>query len=214
MKTSFLFFTCLVAAAEPEYFSPQALAALPGGKQLYIALGTANKIAVYEIAAGRITSAVSVPGEPTGVVAARESIYATCDGAAGAVAVIESGSIVRRIPVGPGPRAPALAPDGKTLYVANRFGDSVSIVDLDKGAETVRIPLPREPYATALTPDGKLLLAATHLPAGPATAEVVASEVCFIDVKARRLERCIPLANGSSQSDTSSEREYSDPTQT
>jgi len=37
--------------------------------------------------------------------------------------------VVARIPVGHGPKGLALSPDGKRLYVANRTGDTISIVD-------------------------------------------------------------------------------------
>ena len=37
--------------------------------------------------------------------------------------------VAARIPVGSAPKGMALAPDGKRLYVANRMGDTVSVVD-------------------------------------------------------------------------------------
>jgi len=37
--------------------------------------------------------------------------------------------VTARIPVGHGPKGMALAPDGKRLYVANRTGDTISIID-------------------------------------------------------------------------------------
>ena len=37
--------------------------------------------------------------------------------------------VVARIPVGHAPKGLALSPDGRTLYVANRTGDDVTIVD-------------------------------------------------------------------------------------
>ncbi len=37
--------------------------------------------------------------------------------------------VVARIPVGQGPKGLALSPDGKLLYVANRTGDTISVID-------------------------------------------------------------------------------------
>lgn len=37
--------------------------------------------------------------------------------------------VIARIPVGHGPKGMALSPDGKRLYVANRTGDTISIID-------------------------------------------------------------------------------------
>ena len=37
--------------------------------------------------------------------------------------------VVARIPVGPDPRGVLLSPDGKRLYIANRLGDTVTVID-------------------------------------------------------------------------------------
>ncbi len=59
------------------------------------------------------------------------------------------------IEVGQLPHQMALAPDGKTLYVANSGGESISIVDLDQGKTvgSVRFPpIPRSGNANPITP--------------------------------------------------------------
>ena len=66
--------------------------------------------------------------------------------------------------------APVLSPDGKTLFVCNRFDNDVSVLDLATGQPVRRIPVRREPVAAAVTPDGQRLLVANHLPAGRADA--------------------------------------------
>ena len=48
--------------------------------------------------------------------------------------------------------APVLSPDGKTLFVCNRFNNDISVLDLETGKEQCRIPVQREPVAAALTP--------------------------------------------------------------
>ena len=40
--------------------------------------------------------------------------------------------VVARIPVGPDPRGVLLSPDGKRLYIADRLGDTVDVIDTDK----------------------------------------------------------------------------------
>jgi YVTN family beta-propeller protein len=49
--------------------------------------------------------------------------------------------VTARIPVGHGPKGLALSPDGRLLYVANRTGDDVSIIDTSEQRVTGTIPL-------------------------------------------------------------------------
>jgi YVTN family beta-propeller protein len=99
--------------------------------------------------------------------------------------------------VGHTPTAPVLTPDGKTLFVCNRFNNSVGVVDLASGKQTATIPVSREPVAAAITPDGKLLFVANHLPAGPANGAYSASVVSIIDIATRKVAATIELPNGS-----------------
>jgi DNA-binding beta-propeller fold protein YncE len=91
-----------------------------------------------------------------------------------------------------------------TLYVCNRFEDDVSVIDLRRAGraggvprEMCRIPVGREPVAAAMTKDGKYLLVANELPEGRADVEFVAATVSVVDVGARRVDRVLPLPNGS-----------------
>jgi len=43
--------------------------------------------------------------------------------------------------------APVVAPDGKTLYVCNRFLDVVAMIDLASGKEVGRVQVVRQPIA-------------------------------------------------------------------
>jgi YVTN family beta-propeller protein len=61
------------------------------------------------------------------------------------------------IPVGSGPDAVAVTPDGQHAYVANFFSDTVSVIDTatDTVMATVTFPVGNNPQAIAITPDGK-----------------------------------------------------------
>ena len=72
----------------------------------------------------------------------------------------------QKIPSGHTTLAPVCSPNGKLLYVCNRFNDCVGMIDLKTGEEVASIPVPREPVAAALTADGRTLFVANHLHAG------------------------------------------------
>ena len=93
--------------------------------------------------------------------------------------------------------APMVSLDDKTLYVCNRFNNSVSVIDLAAGKEAGQIPVRREPVAAALTKDGKLLLVANHLHDERADAGYVAAVVSAIDLAQGKVTAEFLLPDGS-----------------
>jgi YVTN family beta-propeller protein len=98
-----------------------------------------------------------------------------------------SGKTLATLPAGHTAMAPVLSPDGKTLFVCNRFDNDISLIDLETGKEQCRIPVQREPVAAAISRDGRFLLVANLLHTGPADAELVAAVVSVIDTAARKV---------------------------
>ncbi|HSD29265.1 MAG TPA: SMP-30/gluconolactonase/LRE family protein, partial [Vicinamibacteria bacterium] len=49
----------------------------------------------------------------------------------------------------------ALSPDGRTLYAAHVFGESLAAVDVATGTVLARATLPAEAYGTLVSPDGR-----------------------------------------------------------
>jgi YVTN family beta-propeller protein len=139
---------------------------------LFALLSDARQLAIVDMANASIASKVSTPAEPTGLAIGRDGrrVYVTCAGAPGSVLEIDtaSGQTTAVFPAGHTATAPTLSPDGKRLYVCNRFDHNVSAIDLVHRKELARVPVVREPIASALTPDGRELWVANFLPAGPA----------------------------------------------
>ena len=86
---------------------------------------------------------------------------------------VRTGALESPIPVGSEPAGLALTPDGATLYVADRGGDQVSVVDVATRRETRRINIPPHPDTGFDTPqsivvanNGKALLATSFAGAG------------------------------------------------
>ncbi len=186
---------------EGDYLSPLALVADKEGKTLYVAEFTANQVARFDLAGGKVAMVISLPESPSGLALAPDGsrLYVTGAAPAGRVHVVDlpAGKVNATLPVGHTPNAPVVSPDGKTLYVCNRFNNNVSVIDLVSMKEAATIPVMREPVAAAITPDGKLLFVANSLPAGPADGDYVAAVVSIINTAARKVTASVRLANGS-----------------
>jgi YVTN family beta-propeller protein len=168
-----LVFACAApAAARAEeigkYQGPCALAASRDGKTLYVACADACQVAWVELPSGRVIRRVAVPTEPTGLVLSPDGmkLIVACAAPKSTIAVLAtaSGQRIATIRAGHTAVGPAISPDGKRLYVCNRFDNDVSVIDLAAGKELARVPAVREPIAAAVTPDGREVLVANHLP--------------------------------------------------
>ena len=188
-------------ASSEGRLSPLAVVAEKEGKNLYVAQFTGKSVAVFDIAAEKITKTISLPCSPTGLAISADGsrLYATGSSPNGKVYVIDvkKAKVIRRIKVGHTPGAPVLGSDGVTLYVCNQFNNNVSVINLRSGKQVAKIPLIREPIAAAITPDGKLLYVANQLPAGSSDKDYTAAAVSVIDTASNKVSAMIQLPNGS-----------------
>jgi YVTN family beta-propeller protein len=67
-----------------------------------------------------------------------------------------------QVPVGTGPIAVAISPDGSTAYVANEYSANVTVVDLATHSVVATLPDRQTPYAIAVSPDGKWVYVADY----------------------------------------------------
>ncbi|TAN36790.1 MAG: cell surface protein [Verrucomicrobia bacterium] len=138
---------------------------------------------------------------PTGAVQSSDgkTLFVTCAAPESEVCVVDvaRARITAKLPAGHTAMAPVLAPDGKTLFVCNRFNNDVSVLDLPTQKELKRIPVLREPVAATITADGKYLLVANHLPTGRADAERVGAIISVVDVAQGKVVKDLLLPDGS-----------------
>ena len=188
-----------VQADGEGYLSPLTLVAHNG--TLYVAEFTANRIAVLNTATNQVERTIAVSDSPSGMAISSDGarLYVTAGGPDGKVLLVATGSgdTVATLPAGHTPTAPVLHPDGKTLFVCDRFTNDVAVFDLANNALVKRIPVTREPFAAAITPDGARVFVANLLPAGPANAGYIAAAVDAIDAQTREPVASIRLPNGS-----------------
>ena len=189
------------AARDKGYLSPLAVAPSPDGRTLYVAEATGRRVAVVDLAAGKVTRKIALPAEPGGLAVSPDGarLYVTAAAADGAVHVVDprAAKVLASLPAGHTPVAVAVGKDGSKLYVCNRFDNDVSVLDVAAGKEIRRVPVLREPVAVAATPDGKYVVVANHLPRGRADGEYAAAGVSVIDAATDRVIATVKLHNGS-----------------
>jgi len=186
---------------QDNFLSPQALIWSGNKNVLYVALGGAKQVVIFDVKSTKITETIDVPAEPTGLTLSADEayLYVTCAAPQGCLCVIDTAGKLpaKQIPVGNHPCSPVLSPDGNMIYVCNRFSNDVSVISLKKDKQIARINVLREPYAADITPDGKWLYVGHHLPEGPADTGFIACKVSVINTKTMEVDIAISLPNGS-----------------
>jgi YVTN family beta-propeller protein len=198
-----LLFTILFlagSAVAQSYLSPCDMDWSGDGKLLFVTAHTGQKLLMFDAKKHNVLGAIAFEAPLTGTAVSPDGkmLAVTGGGPDGSVFCVdaETGQMGQTIPVGHTPNAPVFSPDGKTLYVCNRFDNDVSFVDLESGTEMARAPVLREPVAADITPDGKTLFVANHNPDGPADVDYVASKISVIDTQTKEVST-IKLVNGS-----------------
>ena len=123
-----------IAAQDDTFLSPIALVSDVEGKTLYIAEFTSKKVSVFDIKSGMVKKHISLPGKPSGMALSPNDslLYVTDASYSGSVHIIDlhTEKIIGDIAVGHTPYSPVISPDGKMLYVCNRFDNNVSVIDI------------------------------------------------------------------------------------
>lgn len=90
--------------------------------------------------------------------AAPRFAFATSEDAAAVTAIdLAARRAVATLPAGPVAHAMALTPDGARLYVVNRRGRTLTVIDARTPALLGTVALSSDPMAAAASPDGRLL---------------------------------------------------------
>jgi YVTN family beta-propeller protein len=167
------------------YLSPIALAATKDGGRLFVACATAERVLRFDTASRTVSGSISLPAAPLGLALSADGtrLFVTCAAPESHVCIVgtESLKVLGRMPAGHTAMASTLSPDGKTLYVCNRFDNDVSLLDLGSIAQKGRMAVQREPVSAALTSDGKLLLVANQLHKGRADIPYVAAVISVLN---------------------------------
>ncbi|MFY7952755.1 MAG: WD40 repeat domain-containing protein, partial [Armatimonadaceae bacterium] len=149
---------------------PGVLRWAPDGKTVLLADWGSDKVHILDPVTLETQMTVTTAAHPNDIRIAGDRVFVSC-GNADQVVVFDrrTGAVSERIhtaltpkaPVGATPSALAIAPDLKTLFVANSDTNSVMVVDVatpGKSETEGFIPTAHYPTAVAIAPDGKHLI--------------------------------------------------------
>ena len=175
------------------------MAMSPDGTTIFIAAETGQMLLAFDVVTKSVSTEIPLDAEPTGLTLSPDGkkIAVTLAGTPGTVCILTDDAVSLKVNAGHTPMAPVFSPDGGTLYVCNRFDNTVLRINLETGTVEASIAVDREPVAAALTPDGATLLVANQLPSGRANGQYAAAKVSIIETGSNTEARSIALPNGS-----------------
>ncbi|MDD4102273.1 MAG: hypothetical protein PHU80_06535 [Kiritimatiellae bacterium] len=182
------------------YLSPEYMAVSPDCKTLYVTAATAGNLLLVDLEKRQVQTEWRLKSNPSGVATAGDgAIFVTAGAVGGELLKLDpGGKVLAKVAVGHTPLSPVVSADGKTVYVLNRFDNTVMAVDVGRRLKVAGVlAVPREPHTAALGAGGRLLFVANHLPSCRSTDEVVAAAVSVIDTGTFKLVQNVMLPNGS-----------------
>lgn len=144
----------------------------PDGARVLASASTSSKVFVIDVASRQVVNTLATRGAyPYDLLVSADgkTLWSTNLAAANVTALdLDSGALLATIPVGKGPEAAALSPDGKRLYVACADADRVDVIDTATRAIETSFDLTGNPQflkhgnsgGLALSPDGATLYVA------------------------------------------------------
>jgi len=205
IRVVFLFtvFSITVAKGQQKYLSPTRMAIHPVTKEVYVLLSTAGSLAKVDPVTEKVTGVFSLGFTPSDICfsAVKNTLYLYVSEYAdnGKIHILspENCKKLGSVDAGKYPSAVCVDRRGTRAYVANRFSNDLSIIDLAKRKEIKRLPMVREPKSLALSPDEKLLAVGNLLPLQSALETPVSARVTLIDTEQEVVLEHIPLSDGT-----------------
>ena len=164
-----------------------ATPATAAGPKAYVGNFKDNTVSVIDIELKRVTTTISVPPGPHGIVVTPDNrwVYVASDGAS-TVGVIDTTTdkLVQNIEVGKNPHGVAVAPDGKLVLAAVYDTDSVALIDTATRKVIGSIPVGK-PHNIAVHPNGVIAYVGSQIPGKFSLA--------IIDLARRTVKENVPL---------------------
>jgi YVTN family beta-propeller protein len=118
----------------PAYKSPLGVAVDQDGGRAYVALHTADAVAVVDLRAGKVLREVAVGKGPYDLALSGGNLFVTCEQGDTLVRVdLARQAVSGRWPVGPAPRGVTVLPDGARVFVACHDDRTLRALDVATG---------------------------------------------------------------------------------
>jgi YVTN family beta-propeller protein len=171
--------------------TPGFVAVSPNGRHAYIANRDSQVITVLDTAVDKVTATIPIPAGPPQFLAFApngRTLYVTIYNTQRTIHVIDvidttSNTVVATISQPARPFLPAVARDGKLLYVPNHDIASVSVVSTADNTVVDQINVPPNPHWVAFSRDGSRAYTANH----------ESNVVSVIDTATRKVVATIPV---------------------
>ncbi len=177
-----------------EYTSPNDIQVSDG--YIYVADETGMKVQKVSISSQKVEETYQADAQVHGVYLNGDTVYALVGSLAGEVIALDADDLSEQAVMEAGHTPMAMEVSGTTGYVANKFSDDITVLDLSSNRTVTTIDISgRQPMALQLA--GDKLFVATHLPNDSAKADVVSADLCVIDTNSNEETKVIPMINGA-----------------
>lgn len=169
-----------------EFHRPHGIDIDREGKRLYVTTENPDQLLVVDLAARRVVRTYDTKGKTSHIVKlGREgrSAYVSNSRSASVSAInLETGEATV-IPAGERPEGSALSSDGKELYVVNREGGSISVIDTEGKKLVADVKTGEGPVRIGITPDDRTLVYAL----------LEGQKMGFVNARSRKVITEIPM---------------------
>jgi YVTN family beta-propeller protein len=170
-------------------------------RTLYASLATAKRILIFNTMSNTATDQIQLDIYPTGIALSKDgkTLYVAGGSQNGKLITIDlkTKRTIKSISLGHTPEDVEVCPEGKRIYVANRFSNNVSVIDIDKMSEIKRIKVAREPKAITISKDGKSVFVANFLPSDMTDGTYASAKISVINTSILEVTKEVELPNGS-----------------
>ena len=179
---------------QPDYISPSGI--VVNGDFAYVSDFTSQKVYKVDLLTNDKVATADIAGAPSALFHDGTDLYVAWGELGGSISKINTTTMAVGDTVLSGHTPEAIVKVGSSIYVANRFSDTVTVHNASDLALTATIDVTREPNAFTIA-KGKLYVS-HHLTDDKASASVdTASKVSIINTGSNAVEKVIPLVNGA-----------------
>lgn len=153
--------------------SPARLALSADGTTLYLTHPAGHQLSAVDAASGRTVARVTVQGEPFAIaIDPRDGAVLAADWNGGELLRLDPGlkAVTGRLALGGSPAAMVIV--GGRMFVADRAGDAVAVVDLPSWRLVTRMAVGKAPFALVASSDGRHLYVANARSASVSVIDV------------------------------------------